>query len=139
MKKTIKLVLFGAVLAAPLAAWADPENLENDPAVPNWTEADGLTSNWFGTRTTLQDRGVEFFGGYTAEVWGNTNGGVKDGAVYTGLLDFGLELDLEKSIGWSGATVSTTWLWLSGLGIRHLGLRRHIYQRHLRLARFPVY
>ena len=30
------------------------------------------------------------------------------------MLDFGLELDLEKSIGWSGATVSTTWLWLSG-------------------------
>ena len=96
MKKTIKRLLFGAVLAAPLAAWADPENLENDPAVPNWTEADGITNNWFGTRTALQDRGIEIFGGYTAEVWGNTTGGVKDGAVYTGLLDFGLELDLKK-------------------------------------------
>jgi len=114
MKKTIKRLLFGAVLAAPLAAWADPENLENDPAVPDWTEADGITNYWFGRRTALQDRGIEIFGGYTAEVWGNTTGGVKDGAVYTGLLDFGLELDLEKSIGWSGATVSTTWLWLSG-------------------------
>ena len=129
MKKTIKLVLLGAVLAAPLAAFSNTENLKIEPATQNSTqsdvivttdvaghnhEVDGLTSNWFGTRTTLQDRGVEFFGGYTAEVWGNTNGGVKDGAVYTGLLDFGLELDLEKSIGWSGATVSTTWLWLSG-------------------------
>ena len=96
MKKTIKRLLFGAVLAAPLAAWADPENLENDPAVPNWTEADGITNNWFGTRTALQDRGIEICGGYTAEVWGNTTGGVKDGAVYTGLLDFGLELDFAN-------------------------------------------
>ncbi|MFY8216715.1 MAG: carbohydrate porin [Chthoniobacterales bacterium] len=41
-------------------------------------------------------------------------GGIETGAVYTGLLDFGVELDLEKLVGWTGASVSTTWLWTSG-------------------------
>jgi porin len=57
---------------------------------------------------------LEIFGDYTAEVWGNTTGGLKQGAVYTGLLDFGATVDLEKLVGWKGASVSTTWLWLSG-------------------------
>ena len=57
---------------------------------------------------------MEISGGYTAEVWGNTTGGLKQGAVYTGLLDFGATVDLEKLVGWKGASVSTTWLWLSG-------------------------
>jgi carbohydrate-selective porin OprB len=30
------------------------------------------------------------------------------------LLDFGLKLDLEKAFGWRGASLSTTWLLLSG-------------------------
>ncbi len=67
-----------------------------------------------GSRDVLADHGVEFFGGYTAEIWGNTAGGLKRGSVYTGLLDFGADLDFEKMVGWQGASFSTTWLWLSG-------------------------
>jgi len=48
------------------------------------------------------------------EVWGNTTGGQNTGAVYTGLLNFGATVDLEKTVGWKGASVSTTWCWLSG-------------------------
>jgi len=80
----------------------------------SWLRGDYGTGNWLGVRTGLEDKGVSISGGYTAEVWGNTTGGLKRGAVYTGLLDFGAELDLEKLIGWKGASVSTTWLWLSG-------------------------
>ncbi|MEI6033487.1 MAG: carbohydrate porin [Verrucomicrobiae bacterium] len=77
-------------------------------------ERNQVTGDWLGTRPLLSDKGVEVFGGYTVEVWGNTTGGVKTGTVYTGLLDFGAGVDLEKAIGWQGASVSTTWLWLSG-------------------------
>lgn len=73
-----------------------------------------VTGDWQGVRPALSDHGVEIFGGYTVEVWGNTSGGLETGAVTTGLLDFGAEVDLEKALGWQGATVSTTWLWLSG-------------------------
>jgi porin len=79
-----------------------------------WFGGDYGTGRWLGARTGLEDKGLEISGGYTAEVWGNTTGGLKRGAVYTGLLDFGATLDLEKLIGWKGARVSTTWLWLSG-------------------------
>lgn len=77
-------------------------------------ERDQLLGDWSGVRPALSDHGLELFAGYTAEVWGNTTGGFKQGVVYTGLLDFGLEWDLEKAVGWQGGSVSATWLWLSG-------------------------
>ena len=80
----------------------------------DWLSGDGITGDWGGLRSKLIDRGVEFFGSYDAEVWGNTKGGLESGTVYTGLLDFGLKLDLEKAFGWRGASLSTTWLLLSG-------------------------
>jgi porin len=83
-------------------------------AMHAWLTGDYGTGDWFGVRTTLADNGLDISGGYTAEVWGNTTGGIKQGAVYTGLLDFGATLDLEKLVGWKGGSVSTTWLWLSG-------------------------
>lgn len=79
-----------------------------------WWQWDHMTGDWLGVRTTLADKGVEFNAGYTAEVWGNTTGGLKQGTVYTGLLDFGATVDLDKLVGWQGASVSTTWIWLSG-------------------------
>jgi porin len=77
-------------------------------------ERETLTGEWMGTRPMLSEKGVDFFATYTAEVWGNTVGGLKTGSVYTGLLDFGSDMDLEKLMGWHGAKASTTWLWLSG-------------------------
>ena len=73
-----------------------------------------MTGDWVRTRPLLSDKGVEIFGSYTAEFWGNTCGGLKAGAVYTGLLNFGGTVDLEKAMNWKGASVSTTWSWLSG-------------------------
>ena len=87
---------------------------EEEGHAKSWLTGDKGTGDWFGVRTNLADRGIEISGGYTAEVWGNTTGGLKRGAVYTGLLDFGSTVDLEKLVGWKGASVSTTWLWLSG-------------------------
>jgi porin len=62
----------------------------------------------------LSDHGLEIFASYTVDVFGNTTGGLKQGTVYAGAMNFGAELNLEKAIGWQGASVSTTWLWLSG-------------------------
>ncbi|MFZ4776737.1 MAG: carbohydrate porin, partial [Terrimicrobiaceae bacterium] len=89
------------------------EQSDNTEAAPV-LERNQVTGNWLGTRPLLSDKGVEIFGGYSVEVWGNTTGGLKTGTVYTGLLDFGAGVDLEKAIGWQGGSVSTTWLWLSG-------------------------
>lgn len=79
-----------------------------------WWEWDTATGDWFGLRPGLHDRGIEFTGTYYAEVWSNPVGGVRQTAVYDGLLEFGATLDLEKMAGWHGATFQTTWLWFSG-------------------------
>lgn len=119
MKKPthMALLLCAAALAgAPLLAQQevlDEQQADQGP-LTSWLEGDCLFGNCGGARDFLSDHGVEFFGGYTAEVWGNTTGGLKRGTVYTGLLDFGTNLDFEKMVGWKGASFSTTWLWLSG-------------------------
>lgn len=96
--------------------WASPEITKpgNSP-FSKWLEDDGITGDWLGIRSTLEaDHGVEVFGGYATEVWGNTVGGLKQGAVYTGVLNFGADIDLEKLIGWKGASIHNNWFWLSG-------------------------
>jgi porin len=59
-----------------------------------------------GLRSTLTAaHGAEIFGNYTVEVCGNTVGGLKQGALYTGLFGFGANVDLEKLMGWKGAMI----------------------------------
>lgn len=91
--------------------WVVAEQATNGESI---LERDQVTGEWMGTRPVLCDCGIELFGSYTAEVWGNTTGGIKTGSVYTGLMNFGAEVDLGKTAGWKGAKVKTTWLWLSG-------------------------
>jgi porin len=97
------------------AALADPEIAKGDTSPwSEWLGGATMTGDWGGLRNALQDRGIEFSGGYDAEGWGNTTGGLERGAVYTGLLYFGLTIDLEKAVNWSGASLHTKWFWLSG-------------------------
>ncbi len=84
------------------------------PAEPWLLTTPRVSGDWSGVRPLIEDRGVSISGSYSAEVWGNTSGGLGTGTVYTGLLDFGVDVDLERAFGWEGASLSTTWLWLSG-------------------------
>ena len=110
MKTWVTIVLAFALAGSQVLL---AEESTNQKAHPIW-KCNQLVGDWTGTRPVLSDRGVEVFGCYTAEVWGNTRGGLKPGADYTGLLHFGAGVDLEKAVGWRGASVSTSWLWLSG-------------------------
>ena len=76
-----------------------------------------------GLRTRVADKGITFNAQYVAEVWGNTTGGNSTGAVYTGLMSLQGNLDLQKLVGWQGASISTRGYWLSGQDIsaRHVG------------------
>ena len=111
MKKALS---FPLCRVFPRSSRVHPHLNRSESDADSWWTGDYATGDWLGVRTTLEDKGVEISGGYTAEVWGNTTGGLKQGAVYTGLLDFGATVNLEKLVGWKGASVSTTWLWLSG-------------------------
>ncbi len=106
----IVVVVGCAFLAIDTAHGHEPWRLP----ISDWLSGGGITGTWGGLRSKLIDRGFEFTGSYDAEVWDNTKGGFESGSLYTGLLDLGLKVDLEKAFGWPGASLSTTWLLLSG-------------------------
>ena len=111
---TMKLLsVLIATLAFTHAARSQDSGEPDLPASPLF-ERETVTGEWFGARPIIEDRGVSLFGSYTAEVWGNTAGGLRTGSVYTGLLEFGAEVDLEKLANWRGASLGTSWVWLSG-------------------------
>ncbi len=82
----------------------------SNQAVGPWHEWDTATGNWGGARDTLLEHGVGLFGGFTTELWGNVAGGAKTGVVSTNLFEFGVEADLDKLVGWQGATFHNSWL-----------------------------
>jgi porin len=99
-----------AIFFSATAIWA--QDVEQQPQP--WTRWDLATGDWNRNRALLEDHGFKFITTYTSQVWGNVAGGIKQGATYSGLLQFGLEIDFEKLAGWKGASFNTTWIWMSG-------------------------
>lgn len=102
--------LFLAILAGGLPALAQPAQL---PALPTsgsqptqassgWLEQNYLLDGFNGERSRLENEGFAFIPIYTAETFGNPIGGVKQGAIYEGLLDLELTLDFKKMADWDG-------------------------------------
>ena len=70
-----------------------------------WWRGDALTGDWWGTRNWMdKDTGIEFSGTYTTDLAVNPVGGMEQGFTYTDNIAFGAKLDLEKLVGWHGAT-----------------------------------
>ncbi len=112
---------FAATAAVVSAVWAAPADAQHDadsrnPFRESGAEKDHLTGDWGGVRTKLFDRGVHLQFGYIGEVFGNVAGGTRRGAVYEGLGEMALELDLEKLVNWRGGTFRASSLWLHGRG-----------------------
>lgn len=61
--------------------------------------------------------GIQFSATYIAEVLGNASGGVKQGGVFTGRLDLGVDIDLDRMIGWSGAKFHANMYQINGEGL----------------------
>ncbi|CAN5398667.1 carbohydrate porin [soil metagenome] len=68
-------------------------------------------------RDILADWGVQFNATYIAEVFGNVSGGMRRGSIYTGRLDLGMDADLEKIVGWSGAKFHANMYQIHGQGL----------------------
>lgn len=79
-----------------------------------WTQSDTLTEDWLGYEKKLEKHGVNIGVSTVNEVWGNTMGGIKSGCVTTSLLQGATTVNLEKLIGWKGASFYSRWLYLYG-------------------------
>jgi len=115
------IAVMGAVCLAGVCLAQSPGAAQTDAQpIVEWTK---FTGDWVGIRPLLSDRGVEFFANYILDGWGNVSGRTKPGSTHassinygavSGDLNFGAQVDLEKAIGWQGASMSTTWVWLYG-------------------------
>lgn len=103
-----------AVIAALLVGATTAAAQDAERQAQPWTKWDLATGDWNRNRSLLEDRGFTFLTTYTSQVWGNVAGGVRPGATYAGLLQFGAELDFEKLVGWQGGSFNTTWVWIYG-------------------------
>jgi porin len=88
-------------MLAPCAA-SHAQQAAQEP--PDFWHRDTLTGDWGGLRTTLADQGIAITATYTAEVFANVQGGMKRGASYDGLFLPQVDVDLDKLLGWHGAT-----------------------------------
>ena len=102
------LVTFSAgvsLLPADPATLPDPINLLNQPR---------LAGEFWGVRPKVETNGVVLTAQSISDLLGNTTGGAATGTTYSGLLNLGLAVDLQKAVGWEGASFKNTWLWLYG-------------------------
>jgi porin len=87
----------------------------DDPSVPaasagsafdDWVSGKYALGDFGGVRTRLEEKGVDFFAYYTADVAGNPVGGVDPGHLtYTDDFYFGVNLYLSKLLGWTGTSL----------------------------------
>ncbi|TAI59819.1 carbohydrate porin [Bradyrhizobium sp. Leo170] len=68
-------------------------------------------------RDRLADAGYQFSLTYIGEGLANVSGGMRTGAIYTGRLDLGATIDLEKVMGWTGATFHANMFQIHGDGL----------------------
>ena len=74
-------------------------------------------------RSTAETNGVTLNVESVSDILGNPTGGMSTGATCSGLLVLSALIDLQKAVGWEGASVKTTWLWFYGnnLSAQYLG------------------
>jgi len=100
-----RATLMSAAIA--FCATATPAQAEDKPVADRIADA----------RAALEDAGYQFSLTYIGEAFANTRGGMNTGAVYTGRLDLGTTIDLEKAAGWTGATFHANMFQIHGDGL----------------------
>jgi porin len=83
---------FGAEKPAPKSIW----------------EQDTLTGDWGGARTALKDKGIDLTLVYIGETFAVLSGGLARRGSYEGRFEFTSEADLDRLVGWKGATTHVT-------------------------------
>ncbi|NIX77009.1 carbohydrate porin [Microvirga sp. c23x22] len=77
----------------------------------------GPLGNLWGARTALEKAGVTSSFIYIGEVLGNSTGGMRQGTIYEGALQGILDADLDKLVGWHGASFHASAYQIHGHGL----------------------
>jgi porin len=77
----------------------------------------GRLGDPLGIRPVLKAQGIEYSLTYIADVLGNPVGGLRQGAIVEDRLNLRLNLDLQKLVGWDGATAHANAYFIHGTGL----------------------
>ena len=108
--------LVWAVLSAFLASQISDAQAEDAGKPPSIWDQDTLTGDWGGARTALHDKGIDVTINYINEILGVVSGGIDRRASYEGRLETSVDTDLDKLIGWKGASTHATFYEIHNAG-----------------------
>ena len=86
-------------------------------------EPQGVGTRLQSLRSAAETNGVTFNVESASDILGNPTGGMSRGGTYSGIFVTSALVDLQKAMGWEGASIKTSWLWLYGndLSAQYLG------------------
>jgi porin len=115
---TVGLAL-AATLALSTPAWAQEKEPRKDgiPEPSIATILPPMLGTSFGLRPALAAYGITYQLNYIGEGFGNRTGGERRGTTYNGRLEFVLDADLEKLVGWKGASTHINAFQIHGKGL----------------------
>lgn len=88
-----------------------------------WWEGETLSGDWWGIRNMLdQENGVEFSFTYTNNIAGNPVGGKQQSMTYCDNVGFGVSVDLEKLVGWTGGMITVSGLNRAGQSLSEIAI-----------------
>lgn len=84
-----------------------------------WWKGSYLTGDWGGLRSQLESEGITPYVFYTSIIAGNPMGGITQvGPRYAQDVSFGLTFDMQKLVGWDGASINVNGIDRFGQTIR---------------------
>jgi porin len=113
------LILFALLAPVQMA-------MAQQPAATGTSAATGtapVSSPIWTPSTDITNAGVTFPVTYTGEVLGNPTGGHRQGAIYDGVLQAGITIDLGKLANWQGATFKVDGLYPHGSSLTRNDVR----------------
>ena len=99
----------GLIAASAIALATSGAQAETKEQPKSIWEQDTLTGDWGGARTALKEKsGIDITLNYIGETFSVLSGGLNRGATYEGRIEFSVDTDLAKLIGWNGASTNVT-------------------------------
>src|SRR5690242_8829817 len=103
-----RLFIAAAIVVGASGVAAADTTAKANKAEPSIWERETLTGDWGGARTSLKNQGIDITLNYIGEIFGVMSGGLERRASYEGQLEFSVDTDLDKLIGWTGASTHVT-------------------------------
>jgi porin len=111
-----RILKAGALPALALMAFGAVSAARADDAA-NGVPEDSIAQGWNDpVRAAFAQRGVLYGLNYTGEYYDVTSGGVSRGSTYNGLIETYVDIDLQKMLGWRGATIHANAYYVHGIG-----------------------